>query len=88
MKTASPVPRMPPTALVSGSRRTARKSAITTEIATETIAAVSSPATALTVTNATGPSPVSTSARRSRRMSSGLGGCGGRSGRSASAIVT
>src|SRR5918992_163738 len=84
MNTARPVPSTPPTALVSGSRRTARNAAISTEIATATIAAVSRSLSALTVTKTTGPSPASTSARGSRRMSIGLGGrSGGRSGRSA-----
>ena len=62
MKTASPVPSTPPIALVSGSRRIVlqRDEA---ESASATIAAVFRPASALTVTNATGPSPVSTIAR-------------------------
>src|SRR5215213_2753589 len=78
MKTASPVPRSPPTAFVTGRRRISRSAAITSWMPTATAAAGSSPATALTVTNATGPMPVSTIARRSRSMSNGLGGSSGR----------
>src|SRR5919112_2038373 len=75
MNTARPVPSRPPTALVTGRRRTSRSAVITSWMATATAAAVSSPASALTVTNATGPTPVSTIARGSRSISSGLGGC-------------
>src|SRR5215208_442423 len=78
MKTARPVPSRPPIALVTGRRRTSRSAAITSWMPTATTAAVSRPAIALTVTNATGPTPVSTIARRSRSMSSGLGGSPGR----------
>src|SRR5215208_6393579 len=78
MKTARPVPSRPPIALVTGRRRTSRSAAITSWMPTATTAAVSRPAIALTVTNATGPTPVSTIARRSRSMSSGLGGSSGR----------
>src|SRR4051794_25714696 len=77
MNTARPVPSTPASAFVSGCRRIARYSATTPEIATATIAAVSRSASALTVTNATGPRPVSTSTRGSRSMSSGLGGRSG-----------
>src|SRR5215217_2100389 len=73
MKTAIPVPSRPPMALVTGRRRTRRSAATTSDSPTDTAAAVSSPARALTVTKATGPSPVSRIARRSRSMSSGLG---------------
>src|ERR671911_1957864 len=78
MNTARPVPSRPPIALVTGRRRISRSTAITSWMPTATAAAVSSPAIALTVTNATGPTPVSTIARRSRSMSSGLGGSSGR----------
>src|SRR5215207_8351828 len=71
MKTASPVPNSPPIAFVTGRRRISRPTA--------TAAAVSSPASALTDTNATGPRPVSTIARRSRSSSSGFGGGGAES---------
>src|SRR5436190_12402255 len=74
MKTARPVPSRPPMAFVTGRRRTSRSAAISTCSPTATAAAVSSPDSALTVTNATGPTPVSTIARRSRRSSNGLGG--------------
>src|SRR5215213_9781030 len=77
MNTASPVPSSPPIAFVTGRRRTSRSAAITTDSPTATAAAVSSPAKALTVTKATGPTPVSTIARRSRRRSSGVGGPSG-----------
>src|SRR4051812_27771021 len=80
MKTASPVPRSPPIALVTGRRRISRSAAITTWMPTATAAAVSSPASALTVTNATGPTPVSTIARGSRSSSSGPGGAPSGSG--------
>src|SRR5918911_3711607 len=76
MKTATPVPSSPPTALVTGRRRSTRSTATTSESATATAAAVRSPASALTVTKATGPSPVSRIARRSRSRSSGLGAAG------------
>src|SRR5215211_5806536 len=78
MKTARPVPSRPPMALVTGRRRTSRSAAMTSWMPTATAAAGSRPAIALTVTNATGPTPVSTIARRSRSMSSGLGGSSGR----------
>ena len=55
MKTASPVPSRPPTAFVTGRRRISRSAVITSWIPTATAAAVFSPASALTVTNATGP---------------------------------
>src|SRR5436190_23655017 len=74
MNTATPVPSRPPFAFVSGRRRISRSAAITIWMPTATAAAVSSPASALTVTNATGPTPVSTIARGSRSSSSGLGG--------------
>src|SRR5919202_3506012 len=74
MNTASPLPRRPPSALTTGRRRTRRSTAMTIERPTATAAAGSRPASALTVTKATGPTPVSTIARRSRRSSSGLGG--------------
>src|SRR4051794_20663612 len=77
MNTATPVPSRPPTALITGRRRTRRSAAIRTESPTATAAAGSSPASALTVTKATGPTPVSTIARRSRSISSGSGGSGG-----------
>ena len=54
MKTASPVPSSPPIAFVTGSRRSRRTSATRTDSPTATAAAVSSPASALTVTNAIG----------------------------------
>src|SRR5215210_4366950 len=81
MKTARPVPSRPPTAFVTGSRRSTRTTPTTTDSPTATAAAVSSPASALTTTNATGPRPVSTIARRSRSRSSGLGGPSGLGGR-------
>src|SRR4051794_21013265 len=74
MNTASPVPSRPPMALVTGRLRAIRSIAISTWSPTATAAAVSRPASALTVTNATGPTPVSTIARRSRSISNGLGG--------------
>src|SRR4051812_30956566 len=74
MKTAIPVPSTPPTALVTGLRRTSRSKPTSTEIPTAAAAAVSSPAMALTVTNATGPMPVSNIARLSVKRSNGLGG--------------
>src|SRR4051794_35607333 len=80
MKTARPVPSRPAMAFVTGRRRTTRSIAIRTCTPTATAAAVSSPASALTVTNATGPTPVSTIARRSRSISRGLGGVGGAGG--------
>src|SRR5215210_1245713 len=78
MNTARPVPRSPPIAFVTGRRRISRSAAIRSWMPTATAAAGSRPAMALTVTNATGPTPVSTIARRSRSMSSGLAGSSGR----------
>ena len=74
MNTAIPVPSSPPIALVTGRRRISRSMAIRICRPMATAAAVFSPASALTVTNATGPRPVSTIARRSLSSSNGLGG--------------
>ena len=56
MNAASPVPSSPPMALTTGRRRISRSIVSSTETPTATAAAVCSPAIALTITNASGPS--------------------------------
>src|SRR4051794_3915868 len=85
MKTARPVPSTPPIAFVTGLRRTSRSIATRTARAIATYAAVCSPKIALVTTKATGPRPVSTTARLSVSSASGFGGW--RSGGSAGLLM-